>query len=98
MTMGGGNTRGGAPMVTSGLCNTQWCLCHEARVDHSDDGQPHNSGKIVYQDHDNGPHQDPGQAFTINCILLGELIVQSAAGAVIVQSSAGLDFLEVGKL
>ena len=68
-------------------------------MDHSDDGQPHNSGKIVYQDHDNGPHQGPGQAFTINCILLGELIVQSAAGAVIVQSSsAGLDFLEVGKL
>ena len=63
------------------------CLCHEARVDHSDDGQPHNSGKIVYQDHDNGPHQGPGQAFTINCILLGEVIVQSAAVAVIVQSS-----------
>ena len=42
-------------------------------------------------------HQDPGQAFTINCILLGELIVQSAAATVIVQSS-GLDFLEVEKL
>ena len=92
-------TPGEEPPWSPGACVTHnGVSVTRTRVDHSDDGQPHNSGKIVYQDHDNGPHQDPGQAFTINCILLGELIVQSATVAVIVQSSAGLDFLEVGKL
>ena len=70
----GWSPRGRSPLVNPVVTSTQ-CVCvTRPRV-----GQPHNSGKIVYQDHDNGSLQDSGQAFAINCILLGAVIVQSAA-------------------
>ena len=73
-----------------GHCNTQWGLCHEDQGG-SHWWSAHHShtilGKLFTRIMIMGPHQDPGQAFTINCILLGELIIQSAAVAVIVQSS-----------